>query len=210
MKSGVPRRDLAVLIGYRLGAAPHGRSRKKVRGPSFTSRRTCMTSISAHSSPHHGGMGDSCEQPDPEGEPFFIVHGVRCKAESYDSVRMGMQLPSKQRVKVKMRIGESRCEAILRHDKFPVVKLLVNGARRSQHAFLLNACVAVRIPRSARRVLDVQAAWTCDHLLSHALCATSRRFGSKWQQWRWRDGYWSFRFWYVRTNPEPRCREPCP
>lgn len=97
-------------------------------------------------------MGDAagdCEQPDPEGEPFFVVQGVRCKAEAFDSVRMGMQLPSKQRFKVKMRIGETRCEAIVRHDKFAMVKLLVNGAHPNQHTFLLNACAAARIPRSA-------------------------------------------------------------
>eukprot|EP00966_Prymnesium_polylepis_P093156 2156824-Prymnesium_polylepis.1 len=40
------------------------------------------------------------ETPDRAGDPFFIVGAVRYKAEGGDKIRMGMQLPLKQRVRV--------------------------------------------------------------------------------------------------------------
>ena len=54
------------------------------------------------------------EEADDSGEPFFRVAGVRCKAEK-QGVRMGMQLPSRQRVLVKLRVGEDRACAVRRH-----------------------------------------------------------------------------------------------
>ena len=81
------------------------------------------------------------EEADAEGEPFFRVLGVRCKAESADRVRMGWRLKSKDRVVVKMRVGEDRAEAVRRHKSFDEVRSRVmigdsaNGASFSNHTF---------------------------------------------------------------------------
>lgn len=70
---------------------------------------------------------DDLEMADPEGERYFVMQGVRYKAESHDRVRMGMQLSSTHRVPVRMLVGQSRAEAVIGHTKFLMVKRLVSG-----------------------------------------------------------------------------------
>ena len=55
------------------------------------------------------------ETADRDGEPFFLIGDVRCKAEGGDKLRMGLQLPSKYRVRVTRKQGEDRAEAIQPH-----------------------------------------------------------------------------------------------
>jgi hypothetical protein len=68
------------------------------------------------------------ESSDEEGEPFFRIDGVRCKAEQGSKVRIGMQLPSKLRKVVKLRNGEDRAAAVRRFNQFSGVQALVRAA----------------------------------------------------------------------------------
>eukprot|EP00966_Prymnesium_polylepis_P113546 2625568-Prymnesium_polylepis.2 len=65
------------------------------------------------------------ESSDDEGEPYFRVDGVRCRAENSSRVRIGMQLSSRQRAVVKIRVGETRADAVARSDKFAAVRALI-------------------------------------------------------------------------------------
>ena len=93
----------------------------------------------------HATPDDYLEIADPEGEPYFLVQGVRCKAESHDMVRMGMQLSSTHRVPVRMLVGQSRAEAVIGHTKFPMVKRLVSGVLSQNTYAVVVACIGLHL-----------------------------------------------------------------
>ena len=72
------------------------------------------------------------ELPDdehPQDADWFMVHGVRCKAESGDRIRFGWQLPSKQRLVVKRTLQKDRAQAVFYHKDFARVQQLIQTSQ---------------------------------------------------------------------------------
>ena len=140
-----------VLSGNRLGAAPGDGSRKDREGPTFTVAGTLLrrTRFSTWGAPcgsargvWPGGMEPVEEHPDDEhplDNNWFMVHGVRCKAEAGDRIRYGWQLPSRQRPVVKRTLTKDRAQAVFYHKDFASVRQLIRasdsraGAMSSAH-----------------------------------------------------------------------------
>jgi hypothetical protein len=87
-------------------------------------------------------MSDTPEEDDSEGEPFFRVLGVRCKAMSSDLVKMGWQLKAAQRVVVKLRVGEDRATAVRRHARFDDVRARIAAMDAEEHGAFIQAHTA--------------------------------------------------------------------
>ena len=65
----------------------------------------------------------------------FPLQGVVCKAESDWRVRVGMNLPKAQRFPVKITVGETREQAVLRHPRFQAAVVAAREAGELIHGF---------------------------------------------------------------------------